>query len=89
MFRRGLVARDPAEIAATLELDGALIAGELSRECSWVQVQGNPLEKEPTLRIYLRGAKDSCELNHTCRHSPAVPAAATHHAAPAAAAGYC
>ncbi|MGA7259670.1 MAG: CinA family nicotinamide mononucleotide deamidase-related protein [Stellaceae bacterium] len=32
VFRRGLVARDPAEIAATLGLDGALIAGELSRE---------------------------------------------------------
>ena len=42
-----------------------------------VQVPGNHLEKEPTLTIYLRGAKDSCELNHTCRHSPAVPAAAT------------
>jgi nicotinamide-nucleotide amidase len=32
VFRRGLVARDPAEIAATLGLDGGLIAGELSRE---------------------------------------------------------
>jgi nicotinamide-nucleotide amidase len=32
VFRRGLVARDPAEIAAALGLDGALIAGELSRE---------------------------------------------------------
>ena len=32
MFRRGLVARDPAEIAATLGLDGGLISGELSRE---------------------------------------------------------
>src|SRR5246500_5226935 len=32
VFRRGLVARDPAEIAATLGLDGALISGELSRE---------------------------------------------------------
>src|SRR5437667_8801779 len=31
VFRRGLVARDPAEIAAALGLDGALIAGELSR----------------------------------------------------------
>jgi nicotinamide-nucleotide amidase len=31
VFRRGLVARDPAEIAATLGLDGALISGELSR----------------------------------------------------------
>jgi nicotinamide-nucleotide amidase len=31
-FRRGLVARDPAEIAASLGLDGALIAGEMSRE---------------------------------------------------------
>jgi nicotinamide-nucleotide amidase len=32
VFRRGLVARDPAEIAAVLGLDGALISGELSRE---------------------------------------------------------
>jgi nicotinamide-nucleotide amidase len=34
VFRRGLVARDPAEIAATLGLDGALIAGELSRDAA-------------------------------------------------------
>jgi nicotinamide-nucleotide amidase len=34
LFRRGLVARDPAEIAATLGLDGGLIAGELSREAA-------------------------------------------------------
>ena len=34
VFRRGLVARDPAEIAAALGLDGALIAGELSREAA-------------------------------------------------------
>ncbi len=32
VFRRGLVARDPAEIAAALGLDGGLISGELSRE---------------------------------------------------------
>jgi nicotinamide-nucleotide amidase len=32
VFRRGLVTRDPAEIAATLGLDGGLISGELSRE---------------------------------------------------------
>jgi len=32
VFRRALVARDPAEIAATLGLDGGLISGELSRE---------------------------------------------------------
>jgi competence/damage-inducible protein CinA-like protein len=32
VFRRGLVARDPAEIAATLGLYGGLIAGEMSRE---------------------------------------------------------
>jgi nicotinamide-nucleotide amidase len=32
VFRRALVARDPAEIAATLGLDGGLIAGETSRE---------------------------------------------------------
>jgi nicotinamide-nucleotide amidase len=34
VFRRGLVARDPAEIAAALGLDGGLIAGELSREAA-------------------------------------------------------
>ena len=34
VFRRSLVARDPAEIAAVLGLDGALIAGELSREAA-------------------------------------------------------
>ena len=34
LFRRGLVARDPAEIAASLGLDGRLIAGELSREAA-------------------------------------------------------
>src|SRR6202047_290961 len=32
VFRRGLVARDPADFAAALGLDGALISGELSRE---------------------------------------------------------
>ena len=32
VFRRGLVARDPAEIAAALGLDGALTSGEMSRE---------------------------------------------------------
>src|SRR5246500_365180 len=32
VFRRGLVARDPAELAAALGLDGGLISGELSRE---------------------------------------------------------
>jgi nicotinamide mononucleotide (NMN) deamidase PncC len=34
VFRRGLVARDPAELSATLGLDGALISGELSREAA-------------------------------------------------------
>jgi nicotinamide-nucleotide amidase len=34
VFRRSLVARDPAEIAVTLGLDGGLIAGELSREAA-------------------------------------------------------
>jgi nicotinamide-nucleotide amidase len=34
VFRRSLVARDPSEIAAGLGLDGALIAGELSREAA-------------------------------------------------------
>jgi nicotinamide-nucleotide amidase len=32
VFRRGLVARDPVEIGASLGLDGALIGGEISRE---------------------------------------------------------
>jgi nicotinamide-nucleotide amidase len=32
VFRRGLVARDPAELASALGLDGALISGEMSRE---------------------------------------------------------
>jgi len=32
VFRRGLVARDPGELAAALGLDGALISGEMSRE---------------------------------------------------------
>src|SRR5258708_38059291 len=32
VFLRGLVARDPAELAAALGLDGGLISGELSRE---------------------------------------------------------
>ncbi len=34
VFRRGIVARDPAEIATALGLDGALISGELSREAA-------------------------------------------------------
>jgi nicotinamide-nucleotide amidase len=34
VFRRGVVARDPAEIAAALGLDGDLIAGEMSREAA-------------------------------------------------------
>jgi nicotinamide-nucleotide amidase len=34
VFRRSLVARDPAEIAGAFGLDGALIAGELSREAA-------------------------------------------------------
>jgi hypothetical protein len=34
VFRRGLVARDPAEIAATLGLDGGLIDSELSRKAA-------------------------------------------------------
>ncbi len=32
IFRRAVVARDPAEIASALGLDGSLIAGEISRE---------------------------------------------------------
>src|SRR6266481_3861667 len=32
IFRRGIAARDPAEFAAALGLDGGLISGELSRE---------------------------------------------------------
>jgi nicotinamide-nucleotide amidase len=34
VFRRGLVARDPAEIAAALGIDGALISGEMNREAA-------------------------------------------------------
>ena len=34
VFRRGLVARDPAEIAAALGIDGGLISGEMSREAA-------------------------------------------------------
>jgi nicotinamide-nucleotide amidase len=34
VVRRALVARDPAEIASALGLDGALVAGELSREAA-------------------------------------------------------
>ena len=34
VFRRGLVARDPAEIATALGLDGGLISGEMSREAA-------------------------------------------------------
>jgi hypothetical protein len=34
VFRYGLVARDPAEIAGTLGLDGGLISGEFSREAA-------------------------------------------------------
>jgi nicotinamide-nucleotide amidase len=34
VFRRGLVTRDPAELAATLGLDGGLISGEMSREAA-------------------------------------------------------
>jgi nicotinamide-nucleotide amidase len=34
VFRRSLVARDPAEIAGAFGLDGALISGELSREAA-------------------------------------------------------
>ena len=32
VFRRGLVARDPAELASALGLDGDLISGEMTRE---------------------------------------------------------
>jgi len=39
VFRRGLVARDPAEIAAALGLDGALISGEMSRETAEAAAQ--------------------------------------------------
>jgi nicotinamide-nucleotide amidase len=34
VFHRGLVARNPAELAATLGLDDALISGEMSREAA-------------------------------------------------------
>src|SRR5277367_2687157 len=39
VFRRGLVARDPAEIAAAFGLDGGLIAGEMSRETAEAAAQ--------------------------------------------------
>jgi nicotinamide-nucleotide amidase len=44
VFRRGLVARDPAELAAALGLDGALIAGELSREAAEAVAQATRQE---------------------------------------------
>jgi nicotinamide-nucleotide amidase len=39
VFRRAIVARDPAEIATTLGLDGGLISGELSREAAEMVAQ--------------------------------------------------
>src|SRR5205814_684995 len=39
VFRRAIVARDPAEIAATLGVDGGLISGELSREAAEIVAQ--------------------------------------------------
>ena len=39
VFRRAIVARDPAEIAATLGLDGGLISGGLSREAAEMVAQ--------------------------------------------------
>jgi len=46
VFRRGLVARDPAEIAATLGLDGGLISGELSREAAEAVAQAMRAETD-------------------------------------------
>src|ERR1700756_2460073 len=42
VFRRGLVARDPAQIAAALGLDGALTSGELSREVAEAMARAAP-----------------------------------------------
>jgi nicotinamide-nucleotide amidase len=39
VFRRAIVARDPAEIAAMLGVDGGLISGELSRESAEMVAQ--------------------------------------------------
>jgi nicotinamide-nucleotide amidase len=39
VFRRAIVARDPAEIAATLGIDGGLISGELSQEAAEMVAQ--------------------------------------------------
>jgi nicotinamide-nucleotide amidase len=39
VFRRAIVARDPAEIATTLTVDGGLISGELSREAAEMVAQ--------------------------------------------------
>jgi nicotinamide mononucleotide (NMN) deamidase PncC len=44
VFRRGLVARDPAELAVALGLDGGLISGELSREA--VEQVAHAIRKE-------------------------------------------
>jgi competence/damage-inducible protein CinA-like protein len=44
VFRRALVARDPAEIAAALGLDGGLIAGEISRETTEAVAQALRVE---------------------------------------------
>src|SRR5439155_11652317 len=46
VFRRGLVARDPTEIAAALGLDGGLISGELSREIAEQVAQAMRRETE-------------------------------------------
>ena len=42
-----LIARDPAEIAATLGLDGALISGELSREAAEAVARAAREENRP------------------------------------------
>src|SRR5690348_15432734 len=47
-FRRGLVARDPAELAATLGLDGGLISGEMSREAAEAVAHAVRLESGAT-----------------------------------------
>jgi hypothetical protein len=48
--RRGLVARDPAEIAAALGLDGALISGEMSRETTEQVAQAMRGRQAPRMR---------------------------------------
>ena len=55
VFRRGLIARDPAEIAATLGVDGGLISGEMSGEIAEAVAQ--PRGRNPA-----RPTRSPCSL---------------------------